>query len=63
MNRIIPVVPHGQGGYSALAWHISRVMIKIEIVRERHHYGTKDAQLYRDITIQKLKPTSRWWMS
>ena len=35
----------------ALAWHISRVMIKIEAVRERYHYGTKDARLYRDIAV------------
>jgi hypothetical protein len=54
------VVPYGQGRYSilpALAWHISRVMIKIEIVRERYHYGTKDARLYRDIAVEK--PTWR----
>jgi hypothetical protein len=33
-------------------------MIKIEIVRERYHYGTKDARLYRDIAIE-TKPTWR----
>ena len=32
-------------------------MIKIEIVRERYHYGTKDARLYRDIAVEK--PTWR----
>jgi hypothetical protein len=37
-------------------------MIKIEIVRERYHYGTKDARLYRDIAVEKKpKLTSRWW--
>lgn len=47
-------VPYGQGRHSivpALAWHISRVMIKIEAVRERYRYGTKDARLYRDIAV------------
>lgn len=58
--RDLKIVPYGQGRYSilpALAWHISRVMIKIEIVRERYHYGTKDARLYRDIAVEK--PTWR----
>ena len=53
-------VPYGQGRYSvlpALAWHISRVMIKIEAVRERYRYGTKDARLYRDIAVEE--PTWR----
>ena len=41
----------------ALAWHISRVMIKIEAVRERYRYGTKEARLYRDIAVEE--PTWR----
>ena len=47
-------VPYGQGRHTilpALAWHISRVMIKIEAVRERYHYGTKEARLYRDVAV------------
>lgn len=49
--------PYGQERYysvlPALAWHISRVMLKIETVRERYHYGTKKARLYRDIAVEK----------
>jgi len=26
-------------------------MTKIEVVRERYHYGTKEARLYRDIAV------------
>ena len=26
-------------------------MIKIEVVRERYHYGTKAARLYRDVAV------------
>jgi hypothetical protein len=56
-------VPYGQGRHSivpALAWHISRVMIKIEAVRERYRYGTKDARLYRDIAVSdSVSPTWR----
>ncbi|KAH9060600.1 hypothetical protein EDB87DRAFT_595306 [Lactarius vividus] len=37
----------------ALAWHISRVMHKIETVRERYHYGTKKARVYRDIAVER----------
>jgi len=33
-------------------------MTKIESVRERYHYGTKHARLYRDIAIDK--PTATW---
>ena len=54
MNETTTGVPYGQGRHSilpALAWHISRVMIKIEAVRERYHYGTKEARLYRDIAV------------
>lgn len=32
-------------------------MIKIQVVRERYHYGTKDARLYRDVAV--AKPTWR----
>ena len=49
--------PYGHERYysvlPALAWHISRVMLKIETVRERYHYGTKKARLYRDIAVEK----------
>jgi hypothetical protein len=48
-------VPYSQGQQSilpAVAWHISRVMIKIEAVRELYHYGTKEARLYRDIAVE-----------
>ncbi|KAH8996354.1 hypothetical protein EDB92DRAFT_1942733 [Lactarius akahatsu] len=37
----------------ALAWHISRVMHKIETVCERYHYGTKKARLYHDIAVER----------
>ncbi|KAI0301621.1 hypothetical protein B0F90DRAFT_322641 [Multifurca ochricompacta] len=53
--RDLKCVPYGQGRYSvlpALAWHISRVMIKIEAVRELYHYGTKKARVYRDIAVE-----------
>ncbi|KAI0064299.1 hypothetical protein BV25DRAFT_1914504 [Artomyces pyxidatus] len=52
--------PKSQGQLStvpALAWHVARVMAKIEAVRERYHYGTKEARLYRDIAIPS--PTLR----
>ena len=49
--------PYGHERYysvlPALAWHISRVMLKIETVRERYHYGTKKARLYRDIAVER----------
>jgi len=55
MNGSKQLYPMAKGRYSilpALAWpHLARVMIKIEIVRERYHYGTKDARLYRDIAV------------
>jgi hypothetical protein len=38
--------------------HISRVMIKIEAVRERYHYRTKEARLYRDIAVDA--PSRTW---
>jgi hypothetical protein len=28
-------------------------MLKIETVRERYHYGTKKARLYRDIAVER----------
>ena len=49
--------PYGHERYysvlPALGWHISRVMLKIETVRERYHYGTKKARMYRDIAVEK----------
>ncbi|KAI9465737.1 hypothetical protein BJY52DRAFT_1183320 [Lactarius psammicola] len=49
--------PYGHERYlsvlPALAWHISRVMLKIETVRERYHYGTKKARVYRDIAVER----------
>ncbi|KAH9962982.1 hypothetical protein BC827DRAFT_185837 [Russula dissimulans] len=52
--RDLKCVPYTHGRHSVLpvlAWHISRVMTKIESVRERYRYGTKDARLYRDVAI------------
>ena len=36
-------------------------MIKIELVRERYHYGTKDARLYRDIAVVPAAPSTSPW--
>ena len=58
--------PYGKEIHSsvlpALAWHISRVMLKIETVRERYHCGTKKARLYRDIAVERpdvARPVAR----
>ncbi|KAH9177753.1 hypothetical protein EDB89DRAFT_2064711 [Lactarius sanguifluus] len=54
---ILAAAPYGHERYHnvlpALVWHISPVMHEIETVRERYHYGTKKARLYRDIAVER----------